>query len=431
MHRLLFFIAITSQQLSFAQSYSLQDLIKRADTANLTLKNARIDISMNAAQRKMYLSGRFPKITAQGDYRYNALIPAQIIPADFFGGPPGTFAEVKFGVPFNLSNTLQFTQFLYNPQLDYGLAALAINAQIMEVQKKITSQEVIYQVSNTYFSLQAIQQQLDYLVKNESNMNSLIQNMSLMLAQGLIVPTEVDKLRMNKNTLSNSILKLQNTRLQLIQLLKILVGYPENQTLEIAKDEVMSNPTIVDNSNPARPELELIQLQKQMNLEERKGTYMAFLPTLSFYAAYNYNYNLQPENDFRTGIPSAFLGLRLDWTLFDGFEKRNKLKVNAYNREKIEHQEVLAKENLALATANAKRDVELQTTNLEMNKEQLQLAEKIYEASKAQFSAGTISTNELLQADNSLQMAQSNVVGAYLQLRLAELTYLKSISQLK
>ena len=207
--------------------------------------------------------------------------------------------------------------------------------------------------------------------------------------------------------------------------------FPENQTLEIAKDEVMSNPTIVDNSNPARPELELIQLQKQMNLEEREGTYMAFLPTLSFYAAYNYNYNLQPENDFRTGIPSAFLGLRLDWTLFDGFEKRNKLKVNAYNREKIEHQEVLAKENLALATANAKRDVELQTTNLEMNKEQLQLAEKIYEASKAQFSAGTISTNELLQADNSLQMAQSNVVGAYLQLRLAELTYLKSISQLK
>ena len=66
-----------------------------------------------------------------------------------------------------------------------------------------------------------------------------------------------------------------------------------------------------------------------------------------------------------------------------------------------------------------------------MNTEQLQLAEKIYEASKAQFSAGTISTNELLQADNSLQMAQSNVVGAYLQLRLAELTYLKSISQLK
>jgi outer membrane protein TolC len=121
----------------------------------------------------------------------------------------------------------------------------------------------------------------------------------------------------------------------------------------------------------------------------------------------------------------------LDWTLFDGFEKKNKLKVNAYNKEKIQNQEQLATQQLNLATANAKRDAELQTANLEMNKEQLKLSERVYDAAKAQFKAGTISTNELLQADNGLQQAQSSLVGAYLSLRQAELSYLKSISQLK
>jgi outer membrane protein TolC len=168
-----------------------------------------------------------------------------------------------------------------------------------------------------------------------------------------------------------------------------------------------------------------------MNLEERKGTYNAYLPTLSFYTAYNYNYNLKPENNFRTGIPSAFLGLHLDWTIFDGLEKKNKLKINLYNREKIENQESLATKNLHLATENAKREILLQASNLEMNKVQLQLAEKVYAVSNSQYKSGTISTNELLQTDNNIQIAQSNLVGAYLQLRLAELNYLKSISQLK
>jgi outer membrane protein TolC len=431
MNKAVLFLFLFLSTWASAQVYSLADLLKMADTANLTLKNARLDVNSNINQRKAFLASQYPKITANGDYRYNAIIPGQIVPADFFGGPPGTFAEVQFGVPINLSNTVQLTQFIFNPQLNYGLNALAINAQIVAVQEKIAFQEVHYQVSNTFFGLQAINQQLAYLQKNEKNMDELIRNMELMQQQGLIIPTEVDKLKINRNSITNGIIKLENTRLQLNQLLSILVGFPEGTTLTIASDEIISNPTITEQTNALRPELELIQLQKQMIIEERKGTYMAYLPTLSFYGAYNYNYNMKPEDDFRTGIPSAFLGLRLDWTLFDGFEKKNKLKVNAYNKEKIQNQELLATQQLNLATANAKREAELQTANLEMNKEQLRLSERVYDAAKAQFKAGTISTNELLQADNGLQQAQSSLVGAYLSLRQAELSYLKSISQLK
>jgi outer membrane protein len=431
MNKAVLFLFLFLSTWATAQVYSLADLLKMADTANLTLKNARLDVNSNINQRKAFLASQYPKITANGDYRYNAIIPGQIVPADFFGGPPGTFAEVQFGVPINLSNTVQLTQFIFNPQLNYGLNALAINAQIVAVQEKIAFQEVHYQVSNTFFGLQAINQQLAYLQKNEKNMDELIRNMELMQQQGLIIPTEVDKLKINRNSITNGIIKLENTRLQLNQLLSILVGFPEGTTLTIASDEIISNPTITEQTNALRPELELIQLQKQMNIEERKGTYMAYLPTLSFYGAYNYNYNMKPEDDFRTGIPSAFLGLRLDWTLFDGFEKKNKLKVNAYTKEKIQNQELLATQQLNLATANAKREAELQTANLEMNKEQLRLSERVYDAAKAQFKAGTISTNELLQADNGLQQAQSSLVGAYLSLRQAELSYLKSISQLK
>lgn len=168
-----------------------------------------------------------------------------------------------------------------------------------------------------------------------------------------------------------------------------------------------------------------------MNAEEKKGNKMAYLPSLSFYASYAYTYNIKPEDDFRTGINAAFVGLRLDWTLFDGFEKYNKQKMNALNKDKILHQEELLTKQLALVTTNASNQIDLQVSSLETAKEQLSLANKIYVQAQAQLNAGTISSNELIQADNGLQQAQNNLVAAYIQLRQSELAFLRSIGSIK
>jgi hypothetical protein len=58
-------------------------------------------------------------------------------------------------VPFILSNNLQLTQILFNSQVNYGLAALKINSEIVGTQRDIAIQEVRYQVSNTLSGLAA------------------------------------------------------------------------------------------------------------------------------------------------------------------------------------------------------------------------------------------------------------------------------------
>ncbi|MFN4911588.1 MAG: TolC family protein [Flavobacteriales bacterium] len=429
MKRILSYLFLFFGVWGWGQEYDLNALYQMADTANLSIVNTRLDIAANREQKNIFLSSRLPQVSAVADYRYNAIIPGQIVPADFFGGPPGTFAEVKFGVPFNLSNTIQVNQFLYNSQLNYGLAALAINAQIVEIQQQVVKQDVRFQIASAYFNVQAINQQLAFLDKNVANMNALIKNMEVLFANGMVIPTEIDKLKINKINITNGIFKLENTRKQLLQLIGILVGFGEGKEITLVKDEAITKPMLIEYNEVVRPEIQLLRAQKQMNIEEYKGTKMAYYPNLSFYSALNYNYNL--KGNFRTGIPSAFLGLRLDWELFDGNEKKNKLKMNLITREKLENQERLASQQLNLVTDNAKREIAVQTANLAMNQEQLVLAERLYEVSKKQFSGGTISTNELLQAETSVQQAQSNIVSSYLQLRLAELSLLKSISQLK
>ncbi len=415
----------------FSQVLDLATCLKMADTANTNIRNARLDIDMNAIQKKVYLASRLPKITATGDYRYNAIIAGQVVPAEFFGGPPGTYSTVQFGVPFNLSNNIQLTQILYNPQLNYGFAALDINQKIVAAQERLMQQDIKQQVSSTYFNLQAIVKQLEFVESNIANLTKLIANLQKSYELGLVIDTEVDKLKISRLTLLNSKLTMEATKTQLSSLLKILIGVNSDSSLSLVSDEMMENTILVDQNNINHPELELMAAQKEMNAEERKGTKMAYLPSVSFYASYNYAYNIKPKDDFRTGINSAFLGLHLDWTLFDGFEKYNKQKMNALNKDKLENQEVLLTKQLALLTETAKNQIDVQSSSLETAKEQLSLANKVYVQTQAQFTAGTISSNELIQAENGLQQAQTNVVAAYIQLRQAELAYLRSIGSIK
>lgn len=413
------------------QVYSLQQLLQIADTANPSVRNAKLDIEINGKQKNAYLAARFPKITATGDYRYNALIPGQVVPAAFFGGQPGTYSTVKFGVPYNLGNTIQLTQIIYNSQLDYGLAVLDINKKIVDLQYKLTQDEIKYQIASAYFNLQALNKQKSFIDSNIQNLDKLISNMNVMVKQGLLTPIEIDKLTLNKLSLENAIQNINSTKQQIEDALCILTGIPVQNRISILSDELIEKTILVDTTTIYRPQLDLLEAQKQMNLEENKGNKMAYLPNLSFYAAYNYTYNLKPEDNFRTGIESAFVGLRLDWTLFDGLEKHYKQKMNVINREKLENQEAYLKQQLEQSTLNARREIDNQSSALRLNKNQLELAQKVYRQTENLFKQGTISTNDLIQADNGVQQAQSNLINTYIKLRQAEIQYLKSIGNIK
>ena len=428
---LLYLLLVISSIQSKAQGLNLETCLRMADTANFTVRNAQLDLEINNRNRSAYLSARLPQLAYSGDYKYNAIIPGQVVPGAFFGGAPGTFTTVQFGVPYNLSNTVQLTQILFNPQVEYGLAALKINEEIVNVQQKLTSQDVKFQVATTFFNLQAVSKQLKFVQGNLTNMEKLISNMEALVGQGMVIQTEADKLKISKMTLFNTSESLKATKDQLETLLKILIGMDPAGKIDLTTDEMVENSILVDNSAISLPELELIAAQQKMNLEEHKGNNMAYLPNFSFYAAYNYNYNMKPADNYRVGIEGAFVGLRVDWKLFDGLEKYHKQKANLLNAEKLANQKELATKQLELKIANAKRQIQVQTNALALSKEQLKLAQSVYDQSVAKLELGTISSNDLITADNGLQQAQTNVVASYIQLRIAEIEYLRSIGSIQ
>jgi outer membrane protein TolC len=422
-------IIVTSTTLN-AQKLDLTTCLKMADTANLTIRNAQLDVAITKKQRDGYLTARYPHLYYGGDYKYNALIPGQVVPAAIVGGPPGTYTTVQFGVPYIISNNFQINQLLFNPQVEYGLTALKINNEIVLLQQKMTEQSVKHQVASTYYNLQALNKQVSFVESNRTNMLKLISNMDAMVKQEMMIQTEVDKLMINKLTLDNTIESLNATKYQLETLLKILIGMDTKTPISIDADDMIEKTILIDKSSVNYIELDLIAAQQRMNKAERRGTNMGYLPNISFYGSYSYMYNVKPEDNYRKGINGAAVGLKVDWTLFDGLEKYHKQKENALNAEKLSNQLEQSQQQLSLVSELAKKQISVQSNALEVAKEQLKLAEKVYNQTTLQFNQGTISSNDLITADNALQQQQTNLVAAYIKLRQAELDYLKSIGKI-
>ena len=122
---LLVFVFIGFQ--SYSQTLDLETCLKMADTANLSLKNARLDIASNQNQISAYKASLLPKVNFNGDYRYYPVIPGNLFPAEFSGGKPGTYTVVQFGVPYTFGNTVQLNQTIYNPLINSALTSLELN----------------------------------------------------------------------------------------------------------------------------------------------------------------------------------------------------------------------------------------------------------------------------------------------------------------
>ncbi|HPS65055.1 MAG TPA: TolC family protein, partial [Ignavibacteria bacterium] len=71
-----------------------------------------------------------------------------------------------------------------------------------------------------------------------------------------------------------------------------------------------------------------------------------------------------------------------------------------------------------------------QNTNIKSRKEQLSLAEKIYDQTQLQFKEGLINITDVIQSDNSLREAQNNYLVSTINLLNARLSWKKASGKL-
>ncbi|QIP14277.1 TolC family protein [Spirosoma aureum] len=415
-----------------AQDFTLDQLINKALTNNYSVQSARLDEIKTEAQIAEVKASARPQVNLTGDYKRYLKIPGQVIPASVFGGPEGTYSAVAFGLPYNLSTSLQATQALYNQSLLIATKAAKASRDLSALQTQKTKEDVAYNVSATYYNLQTTAQQIAFLRNNLVSTERLIRITDLRRQNQLAQGIDVDRLQLSKTSSQTQIESLQATYNQLLNTLKYLTGTPQTDSLQVRTSIEETIPVAPGNEYTInRTDLQLIDQQKLINGLEQRNVKTGFVPTVSAYGVANSSvYAIGGDNSYVKNLPGYWVGLQLNWNVFDGLARKAKLSQKRIDDQKLDVQLRQVRESISMDITNARNKFLVEQQNLSTNSGQVKLAEKVYTQTQLQFKEGTVDITDVVQAENSLRDAQNNYLTTLVNLRTAELDWKKATGSL-
>ncbi len=423
---------VLTGSLANAQDVTLDQLIAKALTGNYSVQAARLDELKTESQIAEVRAGARPQVNLSGDYKRYLKIPGQVVPSSAFGGPEGSYSVLAFGLPYNLSTSVQATQALYNQSLLIATKVAKTSRDLSALQTQKTKEDVAYNVSATYYNLQTTAQQIAFLEKNLAATERLIQITDLLRQNKLAQGIDVDRLQLSKTSSQTQIESLQATYNQLLNTLKFLTGTPQADSLSVR--------TAIDESVPVTPaneytinrtDLQLLDRQKDLNGLEQRNIKAGFAPTVSAYGTANSTvYAIGGDNSYIKNVPGYWLGIQLNWNLFDGLARKAKMSQKRIEDQKLDVQLRQTRESISMDIANSRNQFLVQQQNLATNRGQVTLAEKVYTQTQLQFKEGTVDITDVVQAENALRDAQNNFLNTLVSLRTAELDWKKATGSL-
>jgi len=158
------------------------------------------------------------------------------------------------------------------------------------------------------------------------------------------------------------------------------------------------------------------------------------LPTVA--AFYGYQRNGQRTANSGSGDKPWFwystnqVGLNINVPIFDGFNKKNKIAQAEFNLQKTDNTIDLTKKGIDLQRTVSKSSLNTAILNLDVQEQNMLLAEKVYNTVKKKYEQGLGSSFEVLQSDREMQESQSNYFRALYVAIIAKVEYQKALGKL-
>ncbi|MFN3596396.1 MAG: TolC family protein [Rubricoccaceae bacterium] len=359
-----------------------------------------------------------------------------------------------FAVDNQFQNSLSLSQPLYS-----GVAFAAVRGarslvEINEAALAQRQQETTEQVTRLFYGALLAQEQQRVVAAAVDRARETQRDFSLLVAQG--VRPALDRL--------NAEVDLANAETQLVQAraqadaardqLLFALGLPVGQPLVLRGTLAEPEPGLfrtvgleaaAEAALEARPDLRQARLAVRLQQVQRDITRAALQPSVSAFATLAYVGNVpdgrtsvfapDPADPFsfeqrRTGFfsgdywnPSVSAGLRLNWTLFDGFQTRYRAQQNTVAIRQAEIALAQATEGARLEVAQALRTLESARQRLVAQRQTVETAELAYDFAQARLREGVATLVDVRLASGNLDAARLNYLQAVHDALVARAAY--------
>lgn len=437
---LILFIAITLPRAEAQQektNYTLDDCIKYALEYNEQVKIKQLDKEISEAEVRKTISLGLPQASINTGLNYNFEPAKSLIDISTFDPsvPEGTEQEVSFAQNYDGNFGLSIRQLLFDGSYFVGLQASKTYRELSTKEHVKTQIDIVEAVCKAYYNSLIAEEQLKLLNTNIGRLDTLLNETSQMFEAGFAERLDVDRIRVNYNNLRVEKSRLANLQKLSRKLLKFQMGMDLNQPISLSGtlDEVLVEAPVVSKESfdySSRIEFSQLLTNESLTYLDMKNNKVQYLPKLN--ASFGYGWNTASAESAqlfraRRWLNNGVLGISASIPVFDGFLKSNKIQQNKIQIKQIEGQKNYLKKSIDLEIEQTGLDLSSQLEMLDVQKQNVDLAQDVYEITRIKYQEGVGSNLEVIDADASLKTAQTNYLNTLYEAVISQIELKKAL----
>ena len=347
---------------------------------------------------------------------------------DNFNPPVSVTDGTAYGKTYNVTKTLQYNSSaalqlqmpLYSQTALTAVSIAKTLDQLNQLSYEKAREDLMVQISKTYYLIQNTTEQISIIGDNLRRFKELRDITQAFFDNGMALEVDLKRINVKIEAMNVQLANAQAMLTEQYNMLKYVIDYPAESNIVVEEKSVDDiDDAKLDGLNTNLYELQLLAKQQTLAEQQKKLAKDGYLPTLSLSGNLAFTaYTDKFKNWFHSGESNHWyrsdgIGISLRVPVFDGFEKRSKIrKAQAdIDNAKLSYENAL--KNMQTQYANAINDLGNNRRNYFKQRDNYLLAEDIYGVTVDRYREGIVSMVEVLQDEMSMSDAQNNYLGAH------------------
>ena len=364
---------------------------------------------------------------------------------DNFDPPVSVTDGTAYGKTYNVTKTLQYNSSaalalqmpLYSQTALTAISIAKTLDQLNQLSYEKAREDLMVQISKMYYLIQNTAEQISIVNDNIRRFKELRDITQAFYDNGMALEIDLKRINVKIETMDVQLANAKAMLSEQYNMLKYVMDYP-------AEKDIVVEEKVVDKVDDAQLtglntnlyELQLLQKKLDMAELQKKMAKDGYLPTLALSANWAYTaYTDKFKNWFHSGESNHWyrsngIGLQLRVPVFDGFEKRSKIRKAQVDIDNAKLSYENALKSMQTQYANAINDLANNQRNYVKQRDNYRLAEGIYGVTVDRYREGIVSMVEVLQDEMSMSDAQNNYLTAHYNYQVSNLAVLKLTGKL-
>jgi len=430
-------LIVGSPVFGFAQAdsvFSVKDCLEYASINNILIRVARLEQEVGIKQVKEVAGRALPQARITGSLDDRDKLPLLVLP------PNAVFPEgvrAKSGYQFSDNLTGEVTQAFFDPTILIGVKAAKFNNLLYKQKTYQITVQAALDIATSYYQAVVATKQLVFLQTNVENTTKTLANTKLQVQNGIAKPVDAKRIQVN---LTNSQAQVRQTQLTLAQALNDLkynMGMPLEKQIRLSDTTLAFDPG--DDFLPPgasfyenRIDYKILQSNLVLQKLDVKNINSGYLPVFTGYINYGYvgqgaTFGLyENQTNHWVQYNTSAVGMRLNFYVFDGLQKVARAQQGMIKAKEIEQNMLRMQQTVNHDVTNAYLQYRNNEQRIEYEKQNVELAQEVYQITQLQFREGTATSTEVVDAETAMLLAQNTYTQSLLQLYTARLALEKA-----